>query len=76
MSDSRNDGVQILLGFLAGAVIGAGLGLLFAPRPGKETREQLADIARRAREKAGELAGTLRRDAARGAAGTQGSADA
>jgi gas vesicle protein len=76
MSDSRNDGVPILLAFLAGAVIGAGLGLLFAPHPGKETREQLADLARRAREKAAEIAGTLRRDAARGAAGTQAGTEA
>lgn len=72
MSESRNDGLPILLAFLAGAVIGAGIGLLFAPRPGKETREQLADLARRAREKAAEIAGTLRREATRGAAGTQG----
>ena len=28
-------------GFVVGAVVGAALGVLFAPRPGKETREQL-----------------------------------
>lgn len=28
-------------GFLVGAVVGAAVGILFAPRPGKETREQL-----------------------------------
>ncbi len=28
-------------GFLIGAVVGAAIGVLFAPRPGKETREQL-----------------------------------
>ena len=64
MSDSGNEGTTVLLAFLAGAVIGAGLGLLFAPRAGKETREQLAELARRAREKAGDLAGSLRRDVA------------
>lgn len=28
-------------GFLAGAIVGAAVGLLFAPRSGKETRQQL-----------------------------------
>lgn len=32
-------------GFLLGGVIGAGLGLLFAPRSGRETREFIADRA-------------------------------
>lgn len=64
MSDSGSEGTTVLLAFVAGAVIGAGLGLLFAPRTGKETREQLAELARRTREKAGEIAGSLRRDAA------------
>lgn len=61
MSDSRNEGVPILMAFMAGAVLGVGLGLLVAPRSGKETRDQLADFARRAREKAEGLATTLRR---------------
>ena len=64
MSDSGNDGTAVLLAFVAGAVVGVGLGLLFAPHSGKETREQVADLARRAREKAVDLAGTPRRDTA------------
>ena len=62
MSDSGSEATTVLLAFVAGAVIGAGLGLLFAPHTGKETREQLAELARRAREKAGDLAGNLRRE--------------
>ena len=42
MSNERTNG---LLGFLAGAAVGATLGVLFAPRSGKETRERLANKA-------------------------------
>ena len=31
--------------FLAGAAIGAGLGVLFAPKSGKETRKDIAETA-------------------------------
>lgn len=43
MSNERNYGI---LGFLAGAAIGAAIGVLFAPRSGKETRERMAGKAR------------------------------
>ena len=39
------NGGGFLLGLLTGAVLGAGLGLLFAPKPGSELRDQLADQA-------------------------------
>ena len=35
------------IGFVAGAVVGAGLALLLAPASGKETRRRLADSGRR-----------------------------
>jgi gas vesicle protein len=43
--DSTGSGTAFLTGLLAGAVIGSGLGLLFAPRKGSELREQMADSA-------------------------------
>ena len=42
--------------FLLGAVVGAGLALLYAPQSGDETRADLRRGARRARRKARELA--------------------
>ena len=42
MSNERTNGI---LGFLAGAAVGATLGVLFAPRSGKETRERIANKA-------------------------------
>jgi gas vesicle protein len=41
-----------LMGLLAGTVLGAGLGMLFAPRPGSELRSQLSDQAGRWRNTA------------------------
>jgi gas vesicle protein len=47
MSNERNYGI---LGFLAGAAVGAAIGVLFAPRSGRETRARMAGRARDAKD--------------------------
>ena len=44
----RDDrGGSFLMGLLAGTILGAGLGMLFAPKSGSELRSQLGDQAGR-----------------------------
>ncbi len=43
---------SFLMGLLAGTVLGAGLGMLFAPKPGSELRSQLGEQAGRLRSTA------------------------
>ncbi len=43
--DHQNSGVAFVRGVFTGAVIGAGLGLLFAPRAGSKLRRQIAHSA-------------------------------
>ena len=51
----REDGSgSFLMGLLAGTVLGAGLGMLFAPKPGSELRNQLGEQAERLRSTANE----------------------
>ena len=51
MADSGMD--RFVTGMLFGAVVGAAIGLLIAPKPGSETRQLV-------RERAGEFVGTAR----------------
>jgi gas vesicle protein len=46
----------VLLAFMVGAIAGAAVALLYAPAPGRETREFLGDKAREAARKAAEAA--------------------
>jgi gas vesicle protein len=52
MSRQDTGGGTVLLAFLAGAISGAAVALLFAPAAGDETRQFLTDKARESRERA------------------------
>src|SRR5436190_12136781 len=53
--DSAGSG-SILLAFILGAVSGAAVALLYAPAPGRETREYLGEKAREGRARAADAA--------------------
>jgi gas vesicle protein len=56
---ARDEGAgagSVLLAFLLGAVSGAAVALLYAPAPGRETREYLGDRAREGRDRANQAA--------------------
>lgn len=59
---SQDRGGSTFVAFLLGAAAGAALGVLFAPRPGRETREQLADWLKDRREKGSELLTRVREE--------------
>lgn len=52
--EREDNGGSFLMGLLAGTVLGAGLGMLFAPRAGSELRNQLSEQAGRLRSTAGD----------------------
>lgn len=52
--DESSGGGAFLMGLIAGAVLGAGIGMLLAPKAGSELRSQLGDTASRLRERAAE----------------------
>jgi len=56
MTDCKDTGISFTAGFIIGAVVGISIGFLYAPKPGKETRELLKEKAEKAREKASEVA--------------------
>jgi len=62
MSDDRgHTDLALAFAFLAGALVGAGVALLLAPKSGPEMREQIADWAKRAQEQV-RVAGSKLRD--------------
>src|SRR5882762_8157091 len=50
--EREEGGGSFLMGLLAGTVLGAGLGMLFAPKAGAELRNQLSDQAGKLRSTA------------------------
>jgi gas vesicle protein len=44
-------GLGFAVGFILGGALGASLALLFAPEPGRQTRERLRDLAAGVRDK-------------------------
>ena len=55
MSDDRDSGSAAILSFAVGALAGAAVALLFAPRSGSETREILGDRLREGAERGRDL---------------------
>ena len=61
MSEECGDsGLGFAVGFILGGALGASLALLFAPEPGRQTRERLRDLAADVRDKTMAVSGELR----------------
>lgn len=54
MSENSNQVVNCLAAFAVGALAGAAIALLYAPRTGRETRELIAQKTRELKDKAGD----------------------
>ena len=63
MYREEGTGASFALGLFAGAVIGAGVALLFAPKTGTETRELLGQQYRGLADRVSEATETLRQQA-------------
>lgn len=63
MYREEQSGASFMLGMLTGAFVGAGVALLFAPRSGEETRQQLGEQYRGLADKVGERAENWRETA-------------
>ena len=72
-NDDRNAGTSgVVLSFLLGALSGAALAILFAPRSGRETREMLSDKMREAADRSRRLGEQALAEGARGDRGRLG----
>ncbi len=63
MYREEGTGASFALGLFAGAVIGAGVALLFAPKTGQETRQLLGEQYRGLADRVTEATETLRQEA-------------
>ncbi len=55
-NDGRNNGLTMIFAFFTGFLTGAVLSLLYAPAPGKETRQKIRDTSVQAKDKTLEFA--------------------
>lgn len=55
MSESNTSASTVLLAMLGGAIVGAGIALLYAPQSGTRTRMKLKDLGEDAEESAREI---------------------
>ncbi len=62
MSSDGHSDLGMAFAFLAGALMGAGIALLLAPKPGTETREQVGEWLRQAQEKTKDMARRFSKD--------------
>ncbi|MBI4822764.1 MAG: YtxH domain-containing protein [Nitrospirae bacterium] len=60
MRDDGHSTGTVVVSFLLGGVIGAGVALLFAPRSGKETRQRIRELAEDVKDKADDLMGEVK----------------
>jgi gas vesicle protein len=63
MYREEQPGASFMLGIMTGALIGAGVALLFAPKPGAEMRQQLGEQYRGLADRVGESTQNLRQSA-------------
>lgn len=56
MSENNSD---LLIGFIIGGLVGVTLGILFAPKSGQETREDIVRKAKEGYEKAAQKVGAV-----------------
>ncbi|MBC8234198.1 YtxH domain-containing protein [bacterium] len=61
--NGNSSATSMLLAFLAGGLAGFGLGLLFAPLSGRETRERIRSTSQDVKERTIETAGKAREQA-------------
>jgi len=63
MSD-RESGSSFFIGFIVGVIAGAAIGILYAPKPGKETRAMLKEKAAEFKDKASDMFSRVTKDKA------------
>jgi gas vesicle protein len=59
--DDESNGAAVLISFLIGGIVGAGLALLLAPQSGKKTRGKIVDMAEDARDYASDYAKKIKK---------------